>query len=48
MALDEPGVGTIRGAVASQRTCSETLGRQEFILAYKSFEPVGPTCLPAA
>jgi altronate hydrolase len=26
---------------------SETLGHQEFILTYKTFEPVGPACLPA-
>ena len=24
------------------------LGHQEFILTYKSFEPIGPSCLPAA
>jgi altronate hydrolase len=29
------------------RTCSEQLGHQEFILTYKSFEPIGPACLPA-
>jgi altronate hydrolase len=29
------------------RTCSEALGHQEFILTYKSFEPIGPSCLPA-
>jgi altronate hydrolase len=28
------------------RTCSESLGHQEFILTYKSFEPIGPSCLP--
>jgi len=38
MALDEPGVGTIRGVAAGRRSCSETLDRQE----------VGPACLPAA
>ncbi len=27
---------------------SEDLGHQEFILTYKSFEPVGPSCLPMA
>lgn len=27
---------------------SEMLGHQEFILTYKSFEPVGPACLPVA
>lgn len=30
------------------RTKSEELGHQEFILTYKSFEPLGPACLPAA
>lgn len=30
-----------------QRTRSEDLGHQEFILTYKSFEPIGPACLPA-
>lgn len=29
------------------RTKSEELGHQEFILTYKSFEPLGPACLPA-
>lgn len=28
-------------------TASESLGHQEFILGYKSFEPIGPSCLPA-
>jgi altronate hydrolase len=27
-------------------TKSEALGHQEFILTYKSFEPLGPSCLP--
>jgi altronate hydrolase len=27
-------------------TQSEALGHQEFILTYKSFEPLGPACLP--
>ena len=31
-----------------QKTCSEELGHQEFILTYKTFEPVGPACLPSA
>jgi len=31
-----------------QRTCSEALGHREFILGYKSFEPIGPECLPAS
>src|SRR6202011_285246 len=27
---------------------SESLGHQEFILTYKTFDPVGPACLPAS
>ncbi len=30
------------------RTKSEQLGHREFILTYKTFEPIGPACLPAA
>ncbi|WP_322070653.1 UxaA family hydrolase [Paraburkholderia bannensis] len=30
------------------RSKSEALGHQEFILTYKTFEPVGPACLPAS
>ena len=34
-------------AIASGMTsCSEELGHQEFILTYKTFEPIGPSCLP--
>ncbi len=29
-------------------TKSEALGHREFILTYKTFEPIGPACLPAA
>jgi len=29
-----------------QRSRSEDLGHQEFILTYKSFDPIGPACLP--
>jgi len=29
------------------RTKSEELGHREFILGYKTFEPIGPSCLPA-
>ena len=32
---------------AGRKTASERLGHQEFILTYKSFDPVGPGCLPA-
>jgi len=31
-----------------EKTKSEELGHQEFILTYKSFEPIGPACLPSA
>jgi altronate hydrolase len=31
---------------AGRPTASERLGHQEFILTYKSFEPIGPGCLP--
>ncbi len=27
-------------------TASEALGHQEFVLTYKTFEPIGPACLP--
>ncbi len=30
------------------RTKSEALGHREFILTYKTFEPIGPACLPSA
>ena len=33
---------------AGQRTKSEALGHREFILTYKTFDPLGPACLPAA
>lgn len=31
---------------AGERTKSELLGHREFILTYKRFEPLGPSCLP--
>jgi len=37
---------TLRVA-AGERTASEKLGHQEFVLGYKSFEPIGPVCHPA-
>ncbi len=33
---------------AGERSKSEALGHQEFYLGYKSFEPIGPSCLPRA
>ena len=36
----------VRRVGNGERTRSETLGHQEFILTYKSFAPLGPSCLP--
>ena len=36
----------IRRVGEGERTRSETLGHQEFILTYKRFAPLGPACLP--
>ncbi len=36
----------VRRVAAGELTVSEALGHQEFILTYKSFDPVGPACLP--
>ncbi len=48
--LDEVG-GEIRdklvGLANGLRTASEELGHHEFVLTYKTFEPLGPACLPA-
>jgi altronate dehydratase large subunit len=49
--LDEVGHeihDMVIGVGEGRRTKSEELGHQEFILTYKSFEPIGPGCLPAA
>jgi len=48
--LDEVGreiFELIKQVGAGRTTKSEGLGHQEFILTYKSFEPIGPACLPA-
>lgn len=49
--LDEVG-GEIRdvvlGLAAGGRTKSEQLLHQEFVLTYKSFSAIGPSCLPSA
>lgn len=29
-----------------EESCSESLGHQEFVLGYKTFEPLGPSCQP--
>jgi altronate dehydratase large subunit len=47
--LDEVGreiFDLVRRVAAGEPTKSEALGHQEFILTYKSFEPIGPACLP--
>jgi altronate hydrolase len=48
--LDEVGeevfelvLGLARGVPSR----SEQLGHQEFVLGYKTFDPIGPACLPA-
>jgi altronate hydrolase len=35
------------GLASGETSKSEDLGHREFILTYKSFEPLGPACLPA-
>ncbi len=47
--LDELGqeiYETVINVVQGQQSVSEALGHQEFILTYKSFDPIGPACLP--
>jgi altronate dehydratase len=49
--LDEVGREILDLSLAVARgaqTKSEELGHQEFVLTYKSFEPIGPSCLPIA
>ncbi|MCC5982809.1 MAG: UxaA family hydrolase [Rhodobacteraceae bacterium] len=36
----------VSALAAGKQSASEALGHQEFILTYKSFEPIGPACLP--
>jgi altronate dehydratase large subunit len=36
----------VMAVAGGERSVSEALGHQEFILTYKSFEPLGPACLP--
>ena len=47
--LDEVGDEILQQVIAvssGQRSLSEAMGHQEFILTYKAFEPIGPSCLP--
>ena len=36
----------IQRVAGGEPSKSEALGHTEFILGYKSFEPLGPSCLP--
>jgi altronate hydrolase len=47
--LDEVGseiYDRVLRVAAGERTVSEALGHQEFVLTYKAFDPIGPACLP--
>ncbi len=47
--LDEVGEEILQQVIAvssGERSLSEAMGHQEFILTYKAFEPIGPSCLP--
>jgi altronate hydrolase len=49
--LAEVGREVFESVVATaqgKQTASENLGHQEFVLTYKYFEPLGPSCLPLA
>ena len=49
--LDDVGDDIVRAVLAiagGQRTKSEALGHQEFVLTYKTYERAGPACLPGA
>ena len=47
--IDDIGAEILACVLATaggQRTKSEALGHQEFVLTYKTYEPAGPACLP--
>jgi altronate dehydratase large subunit len=49
--LAEVGREVFESVIATaqgKKTASESLGHQEFVLTYKYFEPLGPSCLPHA
>jgi altronate hydrolase len=49
--LEEVGHEVFDAVIATAQgkpTASESLGHQEFVLTYKYFEPLGPSCLPLA
>ena len=39
-------IDLIERVAGGEQSASESLGHQEFVLTYKSFEPAGPSCLP--
>lgn len=39
-------LSAVYDTASGKPTASEAMGHREFILTYKSFEPVGPACLP--
>jgi altronate dehydratase large subunit len=39
-------VAAVIAAASGEPTKSEALGHQEFVLSYKTYEPLGPGCLP--
>jgi len=40
--------GLVQRVAAGELSASEAMGHQEFVLTYKTFEPIGPACLPLA
>jgi altronate dehydratase large subunit len=38
----------VNQVACGKQTKSEELGHQEFVLTYKKFQPIGPSCLPTA
>jgi altronate dehydratase len=49
--LEEAGHEVFDAVIATAQgkpTASESLGHQEFVLTYKYFEPLGPSCSPLA
>jgi altronate hydrolase len=47
--VEEVGRRIVRAVIAlasGERSRSEALGHQEFVLSYKTYEPAGPACLP--
>jgi len=44
--VGEEIVAATLATAAGEKTASESLGHQEFVLGYKQFEPVGPACHP--